>query len=48
VGDSIAFDSTTPHRYWNETDEEVRAVWFIADTSANSPAAGPESSTGHF
>ena len=30
-GDSIAFDSTIPHRFWNETVAEVRAVWFIWD-----------------
>ena len=48
VGDSIAFDSTTPHRYWNETDEEVRAVWFISETSGYLPAAPIESATGHF
>lgn len=32
VGDSIAFDSMVPHRFWNETDQEVRCVWFIADS----------------
>ena len=32
AGDSIAFDSVTPHRFWNETSEEVRAIWFIWDT----------------
>ena len=48
VGDSIAFDSTTPHRYWNETNEEVRAVWFISETSGYLPAAPIESATGHF
>lgn len=30
-GDSVAFDSVTPHRFWNETAEEVRAIWFIWD-----------------
>ncbi len=36
-GDSIAFDSGVPHRFWNETTDEVRAVWFILDSprSAN-------------
>lgn len=28
VGDSIAFDSTVPHRFWNSGDVPVRAVWF--------------------
>lgn len=32
AGDSIAFDSMIPHRFWNETADEVRAVWFIWDT----------------
>ncbi len=31
-GDSIAFDSMIPHRFWNETSEEVRCVWFIQET----------------
>lgn len=26
-GDSIAFDSTVPHRFWNAEGETVRAVW---------------------
>jgi len=28
-GDSIAFDSTQPHRLWNAGDEPVDAVWFV-------------------
>lgn len=28
-GDSIAFDSTTPHRLFNKGDEPVQAVWFV-------------------
>jgi transcriptional regulator with XRE-family HTH domain len=31
VGDSIAFDSIVPHRFWNETAQEVRAIWFVWD-----------------
>ncbi len=31
-GDSIVFDSTRPHRFWNESDGEVRAIWFVRDT----------------
>jgi len=30
-GDSIAFDSNIPHRFWNAGPQEVRAIWFIAD-----------------
>jgi transcriptional regulator with XRE-family HTH domain len=32
-GDSIAFDSMIPHRFWNETADEVRCVWFIRDSA---------------
>ena len=28
-GDSIAFDSTQPHRLWNIGDVPVRGVWFV-------------------
>lgn len=28
-GDSIAFDSTMPHRLWNLGDEPVRGIWFV-------------------
>lgn len=28
-GDSIAFDSTTPHRLWNLSDEAVHGIWFV-------------------
>jgi len=34
AGDSIAFDSSIPHRFWNETGEEVVAVWFVLDSAA--------------
>lgn len=36
-GDSIAFDSMTPHRFWNETSQEVRCVWFIWDGAHPDP-----------
>ena len=29
LGDSIAFDSTRPHRLFNKGDEPVRAIWFV-------------------
>ncbi len=32
-GDSIAFDSSRPHRFWNESGREVRAIWFVRDRS---------------
>ena len=28
AGDSVAFDSTIPHRFWNSGDTPVRAIWF--------------------
>jgi len=28
-GDSIAFDSTQPHRLWNVGEVPVRAIWFV-------------------
>ncbi len=28
-GDSIAFDSTRPHRLFNKGDEPVEAIWFV-------------------
>lgn len=28
-GDSIAFDSSIPHQYWNATDQDVRAIWVV-------------------
>jgi transcriptional regulator with XRE-family HTH domain len=31
-GDSIAFDSATPHEYWNTSPGEVRAVWVVVHT----------------
>lgn len=30
-GDSMAIDSEVPHRFWNATKSEVRAIWFIDD-----------------
>lgn len=30
-GHSMAFDSTIPHRLWNDGDVPVRAVWFVID-----------------
>jgi transcriptional regulator with XRE-family HTH domain/mannose-6-phosphate isomerase-like protein (cupin superfamily) len=28
-GDSIAFDSSLPHQYWNATDADVHAIWVV-------------------
>jgi transcriptional regulator with XRE-family HTH domain len=37
AGDSIVFDSALPHRFWNEGDVEVRAIWFVRDRDAHDP-----------
>jgi len=36
-GDSIAFDSRIPHRFWNSGAEEVRAIWFVRDADPHDP-----------
>jgi transcriptional regulator with XRE-family HTH domain len=28
-GDSIAFDSSVPHQYWNATQDDVHAIWVV-------------------
>jgi transcriptional regulator with XRE-family HTH domain len=39
AGDSIAFDSTTPHRLFNKGDVPVHAIWFVVGrgTDGNGP-----------
>ncbi len=37
-GDSIAFDSTQPHRLFNLGDEPVHAVWFVVGRGADDRA----------
>lgn len=34
-GDSIAFDSTTPHRLFNKGEVPVRAIWFVVGRGAD-------------
>jgi transcriptional regulator with XRE-family HTH domain len=36
-GDSIVFDSALPHRFWNEGESEVRAIWFVRDRDSTDP-----------
>ncbi|MET4704502.1 XRE family transcriptional regulator [Frigoribacterium sp. UYMn621] len=31
TGDTIAFDSDVPHRFWNSSSDEVHAIWFVLD-----------------
>lgn len=42
-GDSIAFDSTTPHRLENRGDEPVEALWFVVGREADHRTDGPGS-----
>jgi transcriptional regulator with XRE-family HTH domain len=40
-GDSIAFDSSIPHRFWNSRPTPVVAVWFIRDSpDSDAPTDG--------
>lgn len=39
-GDSIAFDSTTPHRLWNKGDQPVHAIWFVVGRDADDRVQG--------
>jgi transcriptional regulator with XRE-family HTH domain len=45
AGDSIAFDSTVPHRIWNSGEVPVRAVWFEVkpDWPPEAPGSRPAS-----
>lgn len=36
-GDSISFDSTVPHRFWNAGEDVVRAIWLVV---GRQPPAG--------
>ncbi|HUG32825.1 MAG TPA: helix-turn-helix domain-containing protein [Acidimicrobiia bacterium] len=37
-GDSIAFDSTRPHRLFNMWDEPVKAIWFVVGRDSDDRA----------
>jgi transcriptional regulator with XRE-family HTH domain len=43
AGDSIAFDSTEPHRLFNRGEVPVRAIWFVAgrDADVRRTGSGP-------
>jgi transcriptional regulator with XRE-family HTH domain len=47
AGDSVAFDSTIPHRYWNSSDAPVRAIWFELKPETSQAPAGPQPSSVH-
>lgn len=40
VGDSIAFDSTIPHRLFNKGDVPVHAIWFVVGRGAENHTPG--------
>jgi transcriptional regulator with XRE-family HTH domain len=40
-GDSISFESTTPHRLRNVSDVAVTGVWVVIGRHANDPGTGP-------
>ncbi|HRN28616.1 MAG TPA: XRE family transcriptional regulator [Terrimesophilobacter sp.] len=44
-GDSIALDCSTPHRFWNDTAEEVRAIWFVLDRYPDPHEPGSQATT---
>lgn len=39
AGDSIAFDSTRPHRLFNKGDVPVHAIWFVAGRGSDNRVA---------
>lgn len=39
-GDSIGFDSTKPHRFYNAGDEPVRAIWLVVDRGDDEDGLG--------
>ena len=41
-GDSIAFDSTEPHRLFNLGEEPVHAIWFVVGRGADDRPTGIE------
>lgn len=40
-GDSIAFDSTRPHRLFNKGDEPVHAIWFVVGRQSDERLGSP-------
>lgn len=37
-GDSIRLDSGIPHRFWNASSSEVRAIWFVSRGQETTPS----------
>jgi len=40
-GDSLCFDATRPHYYYNHSDEVAEGVWYIIGSSRSAEAVGP-------
>jgi len=47
-GDSIAFDSSTPHRFWNSRSVPVVAVWFVLDAAESQDPFGSKTESDGF
>jgi transcriptional regulator with XRE-family HTH domain len=47
AGDSVAFDSTVPHRFWNSGDVPVRAVWFELKSDRPLETSGSQQASIH-
>lgn len=43
AGDSLCFDSTRPHLYVNESDNQARGLWFVVDHSYDGQGESGES-----
>src|SRR5262245_27203842 len=41
-GDSVSFDSSSPHRLWAIGDERVTAIWVVVGRQSDSRVAAPE------
>jgi len=39
-GDSVSFDSSSPHRLWAIGDERVTAIWFVVGRQSDSRVSG--------
>ena len=39
-GDSVSFDSSSPHRLWAIGDEPVTAIWFVVGRQSDSRVSG--------
>jgi quercetin dioxygenase-like cupin family protein/DNA-binding XRE family transcriptional regulator len=47
AGDSVAFDSSIPHRFWNSGDTLVRAIWFELKANGSAGLAHEQPASAH-